>query len=165
MKQIPLTQGKFALVDDEDYEYLMQWRWYYDHGYAIRNTFVSRAEGKQTNKRTYMHREILQTPKNMLSDHIDGNKINNQRNNLRCVTASQNSMNAKCDKNTSSGFKGVSWHKRRNKWSSYITVDKKIKYLGYFEDKISAAITYNSMALKHFGEFARLNIIPDRTYD
>ena len=79
MKQIPLTQGKFAIIDDKDFEYLNQWKWTYDGRYAIRS--VAFTVGKRS--KIYMHRIILNTPVGMDTDHIDMNRLNNQRLNLR----------------------------------------------------------------------------------
>ena len=146
MKQIPLGKsGKFALVDDADFDWLSQLKWRDScNGYA--------SSGVKSIK---MHRLIMQTPKGMHTDHIDGNGLNNQRSNLRICTQSQNGMNRGAQINSTSGNKGV--FKRGKRWKSQIKVGKKIKYLGYFASKTEAAIAYNKAALEHFGEFARLN--------
>lgn len=121
MKEINLTQGKKAIVDDDMYEYLSQWKWCYSHGYAIRQS--SRVNGKQHT--IWMHRQIMATPKGMETDHIDRNKLNNQYHNLRICTRSQNTMNTGVHVDNTSGFKGVTWHKRKLGWQAQIRVNGK----------------------------------------
>jgi hypothetical protein len=160
MKEIPLTQGKVALVDDADYEYLMQWKWYFckkkdGTGYARRKVY-SRISAKTYRWKSYwMHREIMKTPEGMDTDHRDGNKLNNQKYNLRICTNSQNQSNKRTQRNNTSTFKGV-W-KSGNKWTASINVRKKRIHLGSYIDKSEAAKAYNAAALEHHGEFARLN--------
>ena len=104
MKYIPLTQGKLAIVDDEDFEWLSQWKWHFNRKkYAARTINHS---GK-----LYMHQVILNTPKGMLSDHRNGNGLDNRRKNLRACNVQQNKANSRLPKNNTSGFKGVYWEK------------------------------------------------------
>lgn len=160
MKKIPLTRGKFALVDDEDYNYLMQWKWICSAvGYAVRSEYSRDEHGKRVQKAIWMHRVILKIQDNLLTDHIDCDKLNNQKANLRSCTHGENMMNFKIKKNNTSGFKGVHWAKREQKWVSRIGVNGKKKLLGYFSCKIQAAKAYNDAAKHHFGEFAKLNQI------
>ena len=105
-KSIPLTKGKFALIDDEDYDWLMQWKWVYSNGYAFRWS----KGGKKYRKGTFMHRMICNTSVGMLTDHINGNKLDNRRSNLRICTASDNQANRIKLHKTSSSFKGVSFN-------------------------------------------------------
>ncbi len=149
MKKIKIAK-KFTFVDDADYKHLKKWKWTFDGNYAAR---------MENGKKIYMHREILKTPLGALTDHVDGNRLNNRRKNLRLCSDSQNSMNSKKRKFASSKYKGVSFKKDKNKWISYITVNKKQKFLGYFDCADSAAESYNKAAVKHFGEFSRLNKI------
>lgn len=134
MKEIKLTQGLTTMVDDEDFDYLNQFNWCaikYKHTfYAIRNS--PRVNGKSKSIR--MHREILKTPANMITDHIDLNGLNNQRYNLRVVTKQQNAFNTKA--------KGYSFNKNAGKWSASIKVNGKKKHLGYFETKKKARKAY-----------------------
>lgn len=162
MKQIPLSQGKFALVDDEDYEYLNQWKWYawkhYKHKtfYAVRNIRL----GNNTRTTIFMHRVILGlTDSKIQGEHRDNEGLNNLRSNIRPCTNSQNQMNRGVILNTTSGFKGVSWSRERNKWISQISISGKQKNLGRFTSKIEAAEKYNEAAIKYYGEFSKLNQI------
>jgi hypothetical protein len=154
VKKIPLTQGKFALVDEEDYEYLMQWKWYYAKGYAVRM-------GSQPKRvAILMHRIVLERMgfKDFeSSDHINRQRFDNRRANLRPVSLEQNNMNRGKQKNNTSGYMGVSWHKQGKKWRVRFRADGKYRSLGLFDDKKEAALAYNEAAKKCHGEFAVLN--------
>jgi len=143
VKQIPLTQGKFALVDDEDFEYLNQWKWCFlpsrsGSGYAIRNG---------GNSHLMMHRVILNTPSGMETDHINHDKLDNRRSNLRICTKAENNQNRKpYKKNRKGKYKGVYWDEKHGKWRVFLTRNKKQKYLGMFEseeDAYKATIEYS----------------------
>lgn len=158
-RKIYLTGGKYALVDDSDYEWLSQWKWQYSKrfGYAERTVHQN---GKSRKKR--MHQVIMgEPPEGMEIDHIDGNKLNNQRSNLRFVTRSQNNMNAKKRVNTTSRYKGVHFERYTGKWRAAIIVDGKKVSLGRFCSEIEAAKAYNEAAIKYFGDFARLNVFDE----
>jgi hypothetical protein len=90
-------------------------------------------------------------------DHLDGNGLNNQRSNLRFATKSENGMNRQKQENTTSIYKGVSWHKHNRKWVAYITINGKRSHLGYFISEVDAAKVYNQKAIELFCEFANLN--------
>ncbi len=153
MKRIPLTQGEFALVDDEDYDWLNQWKWYLTgKGYAARTRLKGDGGGIM-----YMHRQILGTPDGMGTDHRDEIKLNNQRSNLRVCTNDQNACNRSKTNVNTSGFKGVSWNESRKKWQASMSIDGKTTYLGRFTCIIKAAKAYDASAKKHQGEFANLN--------
>ncbi len=156
-REIPLTKGKVALVDDEDYDHLMQWKWHYCGGYAMRKERGRRSDPHPT---ILMHRAILTTPSGMLTDHINLNKLDNRRCNLRICTAAQNNYNRTPyhTRTATSRFKGVRFDRRLNKWQAFIVLQKgKQTHLGYFIDEINAAEAYDSAARSHFGEFARPN--------
>jgi len=159
MKTIPLTQGKAALVDDEDYEWLSQHKWCAvkcpTGWYAMRGVHK---DSKCTGVR--MHREILKPPAGMETDHVDGDGLNNQRYNLRAATHAQNGRNRRKQKRkATSQFKGVSrsWHEAG--WTAQIVVKNQYIYLGYFGSEIEAAKEYDVAARKYFGEFANTNFI------
>lgn len=156
MKQIPLTQGKFAMVDDEDYEWLSKWKWCYQKtkkdGYAIRGGIRN---GKQYT--IAIHRVILNPNIGEDIDHINRNRLDNRRENLRICTRKENTRNRGLDRDSMSGFKGVYWHKRVKKWCAHIKVNYKDISLGYFIEKVDAAKAYNTGALKYFGKFSWLN--------
>lgn len=160
MKQISLTQGKFALVDDEDYDVLMRWKWCAMHGYAMRSIYLGMVNGKRKYKTILMHREINKTPEDVFTDHIDHNTLNNCRENLRSCTHSQNIRNMKkFTGDYSSKYKGVYWRKARSYWVATIAVGKHRKYLGSYKTQEEAALAYNVAALNHFGEFAGINSV------
>lgn len=151
MKKILLTKSKFALVDDRDFEFLNQWKWFYEnHGYAQRRV-------SKYGRMLGMHRVIMDEPEDKQVDHIDGNGLNNQRSNLRVATKAENLMNRGKNKNNTSGYKGVSWHKGAGKWTVNIMSYGKSVYIGLYPELIAAARAYNRAALKYHGEFARLN--------
>lgn len=158
MKTIPLTKGKEAVVDDEDYDYLMQWEWHFAAGkYAASDT---RNASRTVGAYRYMHELVLQRAgfsPTVEVDHDDGDGLNNQRLNLRESTHSQNLANRGPQLNNTSGYKGVTWDKARGKWQASIKVRGQRLNLGRFEMKIDAARAYNEAALQHFGEFAYLN--------
>jgi hypothetical protein len=162
MKQIALSKGKFALVDDEDYDYLMQWNWYYHpKGYAVSVTSSRKKDGTYFQKTIRMHTMVMRDECGKEIDHKNLNGLDNQKHNLRFSSRSQNLMNRGIQKNNSSGFKGVSYHKKASKWFAQIMLNKKQKFLGLFDCKIEAAKVYNQAAIKYHGEFARLNEIPE----
>lgn len=154
MKEIQLTQGKFALVDDEDYEWLNQWKW---NACSYGKTFYVSRIDKSTgvNKKVYMHRLILGlTEKVILSDHKDRNGLNNQRDNLRASSRAENAMNMGIRSGGTSGVKGVCFDKSKGKYMAHITVNYKFKFLGYFTDIESATEARRIAKEMFFGEFA-----------
>jgi hypothetical protein len=157
-KEIQLTQGKVAIVDDEDFEYLNQFKW---HASKLSGKFYARRYIKLSNPniKILMHRDVMKPEKAFVIDHIDGNTLNNQKNNLRICTHAQNMRNSKININNTSGFKGVYWHKITSKWMAYICFNNKRIHLGVFHVLKDAARAYNDAALKYHGEFANLNKI------
>lgn len=161
MKKIPLggkySESKFALVDDEDYEELVKHNWTLSNrGYALRSAY-----NKGMSKTILMHRAVLNAKKGLIVDHINHDKLDNQKINLRLCTNSQNQQNSKSKKNSTSIYKGVSLE--RGKYRVCISFQKDGKtnriHLGYFATEAEAAHAYNLKATELFGEFAFLNEI------
>ena len=152
-KLIPLTQGKFAIVDADMFEYLSQWKWHIKKGpntyYAVRN------EGKRPNrKKILMHRQVMNCPTGKEFDHINHKGFDNRRINLRICTRLQNSQNRLCMPNQ---YKGIYWNKQAKKWHSRIGVNNKRIHLGYYDSEIKAVKAYDAKALELFGKFAHIN--------
>lgn len=162
MKVIELTQGKVSLVDDADFVWLSQWKWcatkrklkYLECWYAVRNK--STKDGCKGGP-VYMHREIAATIGIPQVDHRDGDGLNNQRNNLRPATQTQNNGNQRKVLVRSSRFKGVVWNKKRQKWYAQVQLNGAQRYLGCFTVEEEAAKVYDTAAQEVFGQFAKLN--------
>jgi len=158
MKKIQLTQGKFALVDDEDFERLNKFSWRtHRNGYAFRHK-------SKVNPFILMHRQVMNCPKRKVIDHIDGNGFNNQKENLRICINKQNLCNRGKQKNNTSGYKGVFWlksGKRLKRWLAQIKLNNKSKFFGYYDTAEDAALAYNIAAERYHGEFAKLNKVED----
>ena len=166
LKEIKLTKGYVTIVDDEDYERLKKYSWF---------AHVSKSPDGSV-KRVYAHTRIQGRLKPMHHfiavssceiDHIDGDALNNRRENLRSATTSTNQANRKVvtiirGKQQSSIFKGVSFKNQRNTWQCRIAVHGR-RISRHFKNEIEAAKAYNDFALKYFGEYARLNTIPSET--
>lgn len=164
MKEIKLTQGRIALVDDEDCIEISKYKWMFNNGYASRQITISYVDGRQKQSRVYMHRVIVGHHPTLHIDHIDGNPLNNQKYNLRLVTAAQNQMNRKViGKNNKSGYKGVYRNPYKKKpWSVVIGINKEgtshMKFLGNFVTPREAALVYDNAAKEIFGKYAKVNL-------
>jgi len=158
MKEIKLTRGKVALVDDDDFEYLNQFKW---HSLVCKYTYYAvrtiRINGER--KSLKMHRKIMNVSINKVIDHIDGNGLNNQKENLRICSQSQNCMNRKRTYG-SSKYKGVTVYKN-NKNKVFIIarlmINRKVVLNSYHKNEIDAAKCYDAAAQKYYGEFANIN--------
>jgi hypothetical protein len=163
---IPLTQGKVALVDEEDYELVSQFKWHANLCHErIQGKSVYYARGMVRvggcRRRVYLHRFVMNAPKGTQVDHVNNDHtLDCRKNNLRVSTQSQNMGNQRSRLNTSSRYKGVSLHKLTGKWDARIKLCGKQAYLGLYTTEDDAARAYNAAATLHFGEFALLNIIP-----
>ena len=156
MKKIPLNHGKFAMVDDEDFERVAQFRWQYRKTKSGAEYVIRKQKINGVYVNIHLHRFVL--PHDFQdTDHIDGNGLNNQKFNLRPCTRSQNKMNQHSIRLHSSRFKGVHFKKSSNIWGASIRARGKLKHLGYTEDESDAAKLYDVAANKLFGEFARTN--------
>jgi hypothetical protein len=164
MKKIKLTQGKYALVDEEDYERLNQFKWqaqkstkgnlYYATRCILKYKIIDGE--KWFNRRTVrMHNEVMDGLLNI--DHIDNDGLNNTKNNLRHSTISQNMMNRRTNGTKTSKYKGVNQRGISNQWRAAICFSNKLHNLGTYSSETDAAIAYNIAAVKMHGDFASLN--------
>ena len=156
LRYIALTQGKFAIVDAANYEWLNQYKWT-----AMKAGTMWYARRHSKGKSYLMHREIMQPPPGMVVDHSDHNGLNNLESNLRVCTPTQNQRNCR-PIGGSSSYKGVSYDKEHRKWEAGITVKGKRIHIGLFDTEIEAARAYDRKARELFGEYAYLNF-PDET--
>ena len=149
MKKIRLTQGKHSLVDDNDYDWLNQWKWYakFDgyNWYAARSKYLGydNTKNQPISKTIRMHTVFFEIPVNMEVDHIDRNGLNNQRNNLRVITHQTNCLNRKKRIDNVSGYRGVSFKAQSSKWQAQGSINSKSVYLGLFNTKEKAAAAYH----------------------
>jgi len=157
-RRIPLTQGKCAIVDPDDFERLNKHKWY---AMKHRNTFYAGRCSNIGKKKKYiaMHREILNPPGHLFVDHINHNGLDNRKANLRPATYAQNNFNRLIikRKGSSSKYRGVSWCKRKKKWHARICVNDEKKLIGYFKEEIHAAKAHDKTSKKFHEEFASLN--------
>lgn len=144
-RAVPLTDGKYALVDEEDYERVMEYTWGYTKSGYGHNSTLGR-----------LHRFIMNCPKGMVVDHINHDTLDNRKSNLRVCTQQQNLMNMKC-KGGTSNYKGVSWSNRYKKWLCQIKYNYGNKVIGKYTSEIEAARAYDEAAKKIQGRFAYLN--------
>lgn len=154
--EIPLTQGKVAIIDAVDWDLVKDFKWHTQKNhlcsYAIANI-------KRNGKRTTigMHQILMGTYSKMHVDHINNDGLDNRRNNLRVCTVSQNRANSKTHLNNTSGYRGVSFKKNTNRWKSQIRINKKLYDLGEFDLKEDAARVYDIISREWYGEYATLN--------
>lgn len=162
MKTIELTQGRVAIVDDDVFEWLSQWKWHAQRNYQ---TYYAAREG--AGRKLRMHNEIMrflgvEIPDGRTVDHRDGDGLNNQFENLRVATRQEQNRNRRRRVDNLSGFTGVTWDKSNKKWRAQVMVDGKNIFLGLFFDPISAAHVRDAFVREHFGAFAVLNSPPER---
>lgn len=161
MKKLPLNKrnfkGQYALVDDSDFEWLSRWNWtLVGSGYPFRKG--RKCEGYFYRKTIYLHRQVLNIRESSLvCDHINHDKLDSRRSNLRICTHTQNQYNRNLNRSSLSGYKGVSWKKEIRRWRAVISVNNKSIHIGYFKTKEHAALAYNDAAKKYGGEFVLLN--------
>lgn len=155
-KSIPLTQGLFAIVDEEDFDQLNLYKWYASKrsngGYV-----AMRDERKRGvyHRHIYMHREIMKTPSDQMTDHRNGDGLNNQKCNLRNCSRKENQRNKRrMSSLNSSGVRGIFWEKSCNRWRAQISIDNKNKHLGVFKSKEDAQAVYIEASKSIYGEFS-----------
>ena len=156
VRYIPLTRGLHAIVDADDYEWLMQYKWYAGRPPSQKTFYACRnVPGRGI---MLMHRQIMQPPKGMVVDHINGNGLDNRRCNLRICTQAQNSYNCPSRAGAKSRFRGVT--PRGDKWEAKIQHKGQVYNLGLFDNEIEAAKARDRKAIELFGEYAWLNLPP-----
>lgn len=157
MREIKLTNGGIALVDDTDYESINHWKWRKDqHGYAtrVKRTYIGKGKYKCTT--IFMHRQILGTPTGKDTDHRDRNRLNNCRSNLRPATRSENNLNSKLRKDNTSGHKGIRWHTQTKKWNAAVWYKGRTYSCGLFNEIGDAIDARNKMLREIYPEFANV---------
>ena len=158
MKQIQLTQGMFAIVDADMYDYLNQWNWWVSKArgvFCAQRNAAHPTKGWKKKITIKMHRVIMVCPDGLEIDHINHNPLDNRKCNLRICTPKENQHNKLPFKNSSSKYKGVS--QDGGKWRAYIAPSNKAKHIGSFVSEIDAAKAYDKIAADVYGEFAYLN--------
>ena len=156
IRYIPLTRGLHAIVDADDYEWLSQYKWY-----AGRPNCACRVDARRNTKGggiMLMHRQIMQAPKGMVVDHINGNSLDNRRCNLRICTQMENTQNSRRHTGAKSRFKGV--YPTGDKWYARIKYKGQMYHLGTFDGEVEAAKVRDRKAIELAGEFAWLNFPP-----
>lgn len=161
-RRIPLTRGKYAIVDHDDFERLNKYKWYASRSSRTGGFYAARCTWDKVNKKKRtikMHREILNPPHPLVVDHINHSGLDNRKANLRPATKSQNCINKpiKKKKDAHSKYHGVTFQKSNNKWQAQIRTKGNPRIIGYFDDEIAAAREYDKAAQKFHGEFAVLN--------
>lgn len=155
---IPLTQGKFTLVDEEDAELILSMgKW---HAFKRSHIYYAAHTESRTRRTIFMHWLVTGHKR---PDHANRNGLDNRRVNLRVATEVQNLVNKGLSRRNTSGYKGVRWVEERGKWMAYIGIDRRRRYLGAFGNPVDAARAYNRAALEAWGEFAWLNPLPETT--
>ncbi len=155
MKTIPLSNGMNAIVDDIDFPALAALKWcIHSQGYARRRG-TSGANGKQSI--LLMHRVIINAPRGFQVDHINGNRLDNRRSNLRLATNAENGANQMLSSKNTTGAKGVYFHRQRKKYCAMICSNGRREHLGLFSNIEAASAAYDAAARRLFGEFAKTN--------
>jgi len=154
MKIIKLTKGKETIVDNEDFNYLNQWKWHITSGgYAYRREYLG--GGQRDFNNIYIHRLLLKNPIGFQTDHINGNRLDNRKENLRIVTASQNQMNKGIRSDNSTGYSGVWFDKSRNKWVAELWFEHKKVFSKRFSELDDAILARKIVEELYFQQYRR----------
>lgn len=159
MKTIPLTQGQFALVDDEDYERINAHKWYALWAPGVRSYYAMRVEttARGVHENVRMHRVILGAKPGEHVDHANHGTLDNRKSNLRIVSRAENQRNRGLPKQSTTGYKGVTLRERVSRWEASIKKSGRTHYLGHYTNPEDAARAYDAKAIELFGEFALTN--------
>lgn len=155
MRKILLQRNIFSIVDDEIFETVKDISWSFQENRKNGHKYVR----SNNNERIYLHRYIMNNPVGFVVDHINGNTLDNRKENLRVCTNSQNSSNQKIRKNNQYGLKGISFDRRRGKWYARIKSNNVTKYLGSFYSRYDAALAYNKASKLIHKEFGLTNLL------
>lgn len=136
-----------VFLDDSDYDIVRRYKWYLNNNIGYVSGFID-------GKKVYLHRFIMGYPANKCVDHINRNKLDNRKSNLRICSTRENVINSKLSKNNTSGISGISFRDDRNKFRAYIMVNRKQIFLGYYSDIEDAIFARRQAEIKYFGEFA-----------
>lgn len=159
---IPLSRGFFAIVDVADLPLVAGYSWW---AKINGNTVYAAADiqhGPGKRERLLMHRVIMNASRGEMVDHIDGNGLNNRRANLRIATKSQNMMNSRVRRDSSSGYRGVTFCRFTGRWQANIKAKGKRIFLGRYDTPEEASEVYQKAAEKYFGEFRRVDSMGQR---
>lgn len=156
---VSLSKGKFAIIDAQDADYINQWKWtYLSSGYAFRRKYLGVVDGKEQSEYILMHRLLMDCPEGYEVDHINHNRLDNRKSNLRIVTRAQNTHNAGIRSDNTSGHKNIYWYKAYKKWMVTVGANGKSHFIGYY-DKLDEAVEAKKLAIKRLhGEYANVNI-------
>jgi hypothetical protein len=150
-----VIRGIEIQIDRNELWRIEKYKYYINKRFGKNIYFYHSVYNNGKNKSLHLHREIMDTPKGMVCDHINGDTFDNRKCNLRNCTDIENHMNIRKTNRNKSGFKGVCWNKRAKKWEVTISINNKNKYLGLYLDKTVAHNTYRKAALKYHKEYAR----------
>jgi hypothetical protein len=169
MQEIELTRGKVALVDDADYPWVSNWKWYaadiQGRTYAVRGEWNP---VRHVARVVYMHRLIMRAAKGQVVDHINHDGLDNRRENLRLCSQAENARNRRKAKGCSSRFLGVTFigdRKQNDSWKAQIMANHETVFLGNFHSEEEAALAYNEAAQRLHGAFATLNVVEEASYE
>lgn len=153
---VPLTRGKFALIDEDDAQRVLAFKWHYNGGYAMR---ARRASEPPLPRSISMHRWVLEAPMGEMVDHINGDPLDNRKSNLRYTNPTLNQANA--NRVTGEKYRGVYWSKQSRKWHAALKAYGRQVHLGFFDDPVEAARVWDAAAAKAYGDSALLNFPDD----
>ncbi len=153
---ISVNPNHYAIIDDSDALTVLRHKWHYVNGYATTAIYRPETQSQQT---LSMHRMIMGSPTGLEVDHINGDRLDNRRENLRVCSHANNASSKRRGLNNTSRYKGVAWVKSRAKWMAYIQPKGRLINLGYYKNRHDAALAYNRAAQKWFGEYAMLNTV------